>query len=268
MRSPTPVEGWLLDPEASDPSIRWQVMRDLLDLPEARWALERARVETEGWGARLLALEDDDGQWAGGAYFPADFVWGGSEPGQPWTATSHSLTRLREFWLDPLSERARRMVELIGQNARWEHDGQRYWEGEVEPCINGQVVANGAYFGLDVGVLVDRLVTERLEDGGWNCEAERGSVRSSFDTTINVLEGLLEHERASGGTVASRAARGPHAGRTRVGRGVPADAIAVPTAEHRQARRRGLPGTGLPHALALRRAACARLLPFSQPARR
>jgi hypothetical protein len=99
------------------------------------------------------------------------------------------------------------MVELIGENARWEHDNQRYWEGEVEPCINGQLVANGAYFGVDMSPVVERLVGERLEDGGWNCEAENGSVRSSFDTTIDVLEGLLEFERVTGGTLESREAR-------------------------------------------------------------
>ena len=194
---------WLLD---SDPSIRWQVMRDLLDSQSDEWEAERAKVETEGWGAQLLALEDDDGQWDGGAHFPADFVWGGGEPGQPWTATSHSLAQLREFGI-PTSPRTRDMVDLIGANARWEHDNQPYWEGEVEPCINGAAVANGTYFGVDMTPIVERLVGERLEDGGWNCEAENGSVRSSFDTTINVLEGLLEHERATGGSAETREAR-------------------------------------------------------------
>jgi hypothetical protein len=201
------VVDWLLDPEGSDPAIRWQVLRDLLDAPEPEWQGERAKVETEGWGAHLLALEDDDGRWAGGAHFPADFVWGGDEAGQPWTSTSHSLSQLREFGLHPATERAQRMVELIGANARWEHDGQPYWEGEVEPCINGMTVANGAYFGVDVTPIVERLLSERLEDGGWNCDTERGSIRSSFDTTINVVEGLLEYERATGGSAASREAR-------------------------------------------------------------
>jgi hypothetical protein len=201
------VLDWLLDPVDSDPAIRWQVMRDLLDRPQVEWAAERARVATVGWGARLLALEDDDGQWAGGAHFPADYAWDGPEVGQPWTSTSHTLTQLRELGLEPTTAQAQRAVRLIGQNARWEHAGQRYWDGEVEPCINGQAVANGSYFGLDMTPVVERLVGERLEDGGWNCEAERGSVRSSFDTTINVLEGLLEHERLSGGTPGSRMAR-------------------------------------------------------------
>lgn len=199
------VMSWLMDATESDPAIRWQVMRDFLDAPESEWEPERARVATEGWGARLLALADEAGGWAGGAHFPADYVWGGDEEGQPWTATSHVLALLREFGLPPadLAEQ----VDLIGRNVHWEYADEPYWEGEVEPCINGALVANGAYFGVDMTPVVERLVGERLEDGGWNCEAENGSVRSSFDTTINVLEGLLEFERATGGTPASREAR-------------------------------------------------------------
>lgn len=198
---------WLIDPDESDPSIRWQVMRDLADSPEAEWRAERARVETEGWGARLLSHQDDDGRWAAGAHFPGDYASGGYEDGQPWTSTTHVLSLLRELGIEPTSPRMRWTVEAIGSNCRWEHAGQPYWEGEVEPCINGVTVANGAYFGVDMTPVVERLVTERLEDGGWNCEAEFGSVRSSFDTTINVLEGLLEFERATGGTPESKEAR-------------------------------------------------------------
>jgi hypothetical protein len=127
--------------------------------------------------------------------------------GQPWTATIFSLSQLREFGLDPSSDRAKQAVELIGANSRWDEGGQPYWEGEVEECINGRTVADGAYFGVDVSSIVDRLVGERLNDGGWNCERINGSVRSSFATTINVLEGLLEYEKATGGTPESSEAR-------------------------------------------------------------
>ncbi len=196
---------WLLD---ADPAIRWQVLRDLTDSPESEWQTERAKVETEGWGARLLALRDDDGQWAGGAFAPAEFDWSTiPEVGQPWTATSFTLSQLREFGLDPTADRAQQTVQLIGANSRWDHDDEPFWDGEVEECINGRTVADGAYFGVDVTSIVDRLVNERLDDGGWNCERTNGSVRSSFDSTINVLEGLVEFERATGGTPASKAAR-------------------------------------------------------------
>ena len=199
------VIDWLLD---SDPSVRWQVMRDVLATPEAEYRAERARVETTGWGARLLAHEDEDGQWAGGAFLPHGFdfrEW--QEVGQPFTATTFSLSQLREFGLDPSSDRINRAVELIGAKSRWDHADEPYWQGEVEECINGRTVADGAYFGVDVSALADRLTGERLDDGGWNCERANGSVRSSFDTTINVLEGLLEYERATGGTPTSREAR-------------------------------------------------------------
>jgi hypothetical protein len=198
---------WLLE---SDPSIRWQALRDLWDTPADLLQGERARVAAEGWGARLLSLQGADGLWEGGALFPGrdghPLPWDESD-GQPWTATAYSLVQLQEFGVDPGDNGVRRAVALVRGNCRWENAGQPFFEGEVEPCINGMVVALGAYFGQDVGGVVDRLVGEQLDDGGWNCEVENGSVRGSFNTTIRVLEGLLEHERATGGAVDARAAR-------------------------------------------------------------
>jgi hypothetical protein len=196
------VTDWLLE---GDPAIRWQVLRDLGDASPDEVAAERARVEHEGWGARLLALEGPDGLWDGGACFPANYT--GGEPGQPWTATMHTLQTLQLLGLDPASASARRAIALVAEHGRWEHAGQRYFDGEVEPCINGRTIQTGAYFGVEVAAIVQRVLGERLDDGGWNCEAENGSVRSSFDTTINVLDGLEEFERATGGSPEVRAAR-------------------------------------------------------------
>jgi hypothetical protein len=196
------VVDWLLD---SDPAIRWQVLRDLTDASPEEVAAERARVERNGWGARLLALEDADGLWDGGALFPASYT--GDEPGQPWTTTMHTLQTLQIFGLDPASAAAHRAIALVAENGRWENAGQRYFDGEVEPCINGRTIESGAYFAVDVVPIVERILGERLADGGWNCEAENGSVRSSFDTTINVLDGLLEFERVTGGSAAVHEAR-------------------------------------------------------------
>src|SRR5215475_12916147 len=181
------VIGWLLD---SDPAIRWQALRDLTDAPAGEVAAARARVEYHGWGARLLALEDPDGLWDGGACFPASYA--GGEPGQPWTATMHSLQTLQILGLDPASAAARRAISLVAEHGRWEHAGQRYFDGEVEPCINGRTIETGAYYEVDVRPLVERILGEQLTDGGWNCEAENGSVRSSFDTTLSVLDGLIQ----------------------------------------------------------------------------
>ena len=198
------VLDWLLD---SDPAIRWQVLRDLVHAPSEVVTAERARVATEGWGARLLALQGEDGQWAGGACFPAEGWRRDEDPGQPWTSTLPMLQLLHDFGVDPGADRVQQAVAQIRDHCRWEHAGQPFFSGEVEPCINGRTVALGVYFGQDVEGIVARLLGEQLADGGWNCEAEYGSVRSSFDTTINVLEGLLAHERATGGSAESIAAR-------------------------------------------------------------
>ena len=195
------VIGWLLN---SDPAVRWQVLRDLTDAPPEEVLAGRDRVATDGWGARLLGLQGADGQWDGGTYWPEH----DDDPdGQPWTATTYSLLLLRDFGLNPASREARSAVSLVRDNSRWEEGNQPFFEGEVEPCINGMTVALGAYFGENVDAVVDRLTGEQLADGGWNCEAERGSTRSSFHTTICVLEGLLEHELATGGTDKSRESR-------------------------------------------------------------
>src|SRR5688572_8164966 len=164
-------------------------MRDLTGAPADEVAAERARVATEGAGARLLALQGADGSWAGAAW------------NRGWDSTMHVLSLLRELGLDPANDEARRAVGLVRDRVTWrgwEWDGNPFFAGEVEPCINGQVAASGAYFGQDVQRIVDRLLGEQLPDGGWNCEAANGSTRSSFNTTICVLEALLEHERAVG----------------------------------------------------------------------
>jgi len=192
-------------------------MRDLSDAPEEHVAAERARVASEGWGARLLALQRQDGQWDGGIptfTSAAAANWWQSLPPErqgtlfpQWTSTTWSLMLLRAFGLDPASAGVRHAVRLVRENCRWEHDGEPFFAGEVEPCINGRTVAIGAYFGEDVEPIVARLRGEQMSDGGWNCEQENGSTRGSFHTTIDVVEGLLEYERAVGSVAEVTAAR-------------------------------------------------------------
>lgn len=200
---------WLLD---SDPALRWQVERDLAGAPPAVWQSTRARVATEGFGARLLALQDPDGQWAGGAYFPRGFDFAGPEAaegaGQPWTATTWTLTTLREWGLDALALTG--TADLLAANSRWEYDDLPYWEGEVDCCINAYTLANGAWLGADVSGLARWFVEHRQADGGWNCAWVEGSTRSSFHSTLNTLKGLLAYEELTGGSDELRAAR--HAG--------------------------------------------------------
>jgi hypothetical protein len=175
---------WLLD---SDPAIRWQVMRDLTDAPTGEVAAERARVAREGWGAQVLAAQDADGRWGGGTFFPRG------------TGTFDTLHLLYLLGPDPEDEGVQQAIAPVHEAARWDYDPSfRFFDGEVEPCINGRVVAIGAYFGRDMREVVDRLLAEQMADGGWNCEQENGSTRGSFDTTINVLEGLAEFERSTG----------------------------------------------------------------------
>ena len=194
-----PVLRWLVE---SDPSIRWQVLADLTDAPADEIEAERAKVATEGAGARLLALQAPDGRWGGAAW------------NRGWDSTMHVLWLLREMGLDPRSDAARRAVGLVRDRVTWrgcgppEADDNAFFAGEIEPCINGQVATIGAYFGQDVRGIIDRLLREQLSDGGWNCEAENGSTRSSFNTTICVLEALLEYEGSFGASPDVTAARG------------------------------------------------------------
>jgi hypothetical protein len=198
-KSKSLVIQWLLD---SDPSIRWQVLRDLIGAPAQEVAAERAKIATEGWGAQLLASQGADGYWGAGTSNPE---W----------VTLQTLLLLHDMGLDPTSEQARGAVARVRDNVRWQGvlpqdaawHGKPLFAGEVEPCINGRVVAVGSYFGEDMQGIIARLLGEQMVDGGWNCEQERGSTRGSFHTTICVLEGLLEHERATGGSPAVTAAR-------------------------------------------------------------
>jgi hypothetical protein len=187
------VHDWLLD---SDPAIRWQVLRDLADASPEVVAAERSRVATEGWGAQILAAQDADGRWGGGTFFPRGI------------GTFDTLHLLLLLGIDPGSPELREALEPVHDAARWDYDASfRFFDGEVEPCINGRVVAIGATFGRDVRGIVDRLLGEQMADGGWNCEQENGSTRGSFDTTINVLEGLLAYEQSANGAADVRSAR-------------------------------------------------------------
>lgn len=182
---------WLLQ---GDPAIRWQTLRDLTDASAATVAAERALVATSGWGARLLALQDPDGGWAGALYSPK------------WTSTTYTLLLLHRLGLPPGDDRA-----LAGCRRLW--DGARFFDGgltfarsirEPETCITGMLVLLAAGFGradARVDPTVDWLLGQQLADGGWNCETIRtGSRHGSFHTSVTVLEALLCYERA-GGTI-------------------------------------------------------------------
>ena len=191
------VIDWLLD---SDPAIRWQVMRDLADASPDEVAAERALVTSKGWGAAFLDLQDPDGRWDGGTYRPG---WVDRERPffDAWTATHFTLSSLRELGADPADDRVRDAVRLVRENVKWIMDEgapHSYFEGELEPCINGLVLANAAYFGEPADTVAAQLLAFRLPDGGWNCEPNPEAPVSSFHTTICALEGLLAWQAAGG----------------------------------------------------------------------
>jgi len=179
---------WLLD---SDPAIRWQVMRDLTGAAPEAVAAERSRVATEGWGAKLLGLQSRAGNWGGPQDYPGLLV------------TLYTLVVLKDLGLDPASKQARKMIDRVHNRLMFKPLKNRpFLVGETEPCINGRILSIGAYFKKPNDALARQLLREQLEDGGWNCEAQEESPkrpksrRSSFHTTICVLEGLLDYERA------------------------------------------------------------------------
>jgi hypothetical protein len=181
---------WLLD---SDPAIRWQVMRDLSDESPKAIAAERSRVATEGWGAQLLARQSPSGKWSGSPRGWRDDL---PKEHRDLIITLYSLVALMELGLDPNSQQARTMMDRVEKRLVFKWLNNRpYLHGETEPCINGRILGIGAYFKQPNDALAKQLLAEQLQDGGWNCEAPQ-SRRSSFHTTICVLEGLLEYERA------------------------------------------------------------------------
>lgn len=192
---------WMLD---ADPSIRWQVLQGLADAPEAEVAAERAKVATSGLGRYLLSKQDADGRWDAGTYRPG-WVQEDRPYYDAWTATHFVLLDLVALGVDPASPEARAAIALVRENVRWDHAGERYFDGEVEPCINGAALVVAAYFGEDGSAIARTLLGTALPDGGWNCDDD--PAVSSFHSTINAIEGLLAWERAGRGTPELAAAR-------------------------------------------------------------
>ncbi|WP_263416916.1 hypothetical protein [Terriglobus albidus] len=209
---------WLLE---SDPAICWQAMRDLTESPPMPAAVEtiqqsnnstiqpafanRARIPHEGLGAKILSSQQPNGSWL--------------RTDQPrWASTLVTMLLLRSMGIDPADATVDAAVVRLETSLCWDDHpgfwdlrpptpgGNPFFEGEEEPCINGGVLALGGYFGRPSSSLAQRLLSQQLEDGGWNCEAPTSS-RSSFHTTICVLEGLLEYERAAGPATEIAAAR-------------------------------------------------------------
>jgi len=187
---------WLLD---GDPSVVWQVEREILEQAKDAWTATRSRVAKEGWGRRLLDVQDADGKWAGGIYGPK------------WTSTTYTLLQLRRLGLHPANPQAITGCRVLLDDADWLDGGVSYWSGRLlaERCVNGMVLSLVTYFDVDderIDGIADLLIDSRVSDGGWNCEDYKGDTHhSSFHSTISVLEGLLLWKRRTGTNAADDA---------------------------------------------------------------
>ncbi|HTS29244.1 MAG TPA: hypothetical protein VMH81_25400 [Bryobacteraceae bacterium] len=175
---------WLLD---GDPSIRWQAFRDLTSRPATR---EQRRVATEGWGARLLELQDPDGRWAKGVYTPK------------WTSTTYTMVLLRSMGLAPRHPQAIRASKVLLDTGFWSDGGINFYPKQAkrsETCISSMVLSVVSWFGLEdprVDQLAAHVVAQQMADGGWNCRAMpgySGATHGSFHTTISALEALHDY---------------------------------------------------------------------------
>ncbi len=179
------ITSWLLE---GDPSIRWQVQRDLLNSSPTKYESERRKIAKEGWGARLLALQDSSGTWGGGIYGPK------------WISTTYTMLTLRLIGLPPNNLQAKRACKLFLDKGIYTDGGINFfsysWK-QSETCVTGMILALLAYFRYPdeyVHSIASYLINQQMPDGGWNCESYKGATHSSFHTTISVLEGLYEYE--------------------------------------------------------------------------
>jgi len=178
---------WLLE---GDPSIRWQVQRDLLKLPEKKYEAERKLISKEGWGKRLLDLQDSDGRWGGGMYGPK------------WISTTYTMLTLRQLGLPQNNLQAKRACKLFLDEGFYTDGGINFfsyaWKYS-EACVTSMILALLAYFKYPderIHSVASYLMSQQMSDGGWNCESYKGATHSSFHTTMLALEGLYEYQCA------------------------------------------------------------------------
>jgi hypothetical protein len=177
---------WLME---GDPAIRYQTLRDLLGAPEPETSAIRNRILQEGWGKGLMDLQDEQGTWSGALYSPK------------WTSTFYTLLLLKRFGA-PADPRLKKACRLLLEKGFYEKDGGiNYWKtwNQGECCVTGMLLSMLCHFQCHddrIPRMIAYLFDQQMADKGWNCERPNGARHSSFHTTISVLEGLWEYEKA------------------------------------------------------------------------
>jgi hypothetical protein len=189
---------WLLD---GDAAIRWQAIGDLIGAAERTVERERRKMTREGWAARLLARQDASGTWAGG--LSSD----GGLYSPKWISTTYTMLLLRDFGLPTANSQARKACRLLLDQGLQRDGGVNYgWRGRSETCITGMVLSILSFFEYEddrLDTIADHLLTQQMDDGGWNCRRDFGATHSSVHTTISALEGLRHYEIYRGRKVAA-----------------------------------------------------------------
>lgn len=181
------IINWLLE---GDVSIQYQVYRDLLGIKKKDL---QDRIAREGWGQKLLSKRGTNGHWGDSFYQPK------------WTSTHYSLLDLRNLYLSKDNKIVQEAIELVLQNGKANDGGIPLGPStsqHSDVCVNGMFLNYASYFNMPEKVLcsiVDSILNEIMPDGGFNCRTNRGNPKpkhSSLHTTISVLEGLTEFQKA------------------------------------------------------------------------
>ena len=178
---------WLMH---GDPSIRYQVLRDLTGADKDKVNEAQSAIAKDGWGHRLLQLQQDNDMWGGGLYSPK------------WISTHYTLMTLKLLGLHPGNQQAKTAAQLLLDRGHYHDGGINFFASmqQSETCVTGMVLSMVSWFKIDdhrVHDLKDHLLGQQMKDGGWNCQSYQGDKHSSFHTTISVLEGLHDYQQNS-----------------------------------------------------------------------